>query len=64
MLRLPRNGRAVGSDWKGKRSPVSYRAAIAPTAWRPWIAQELHVVAALIWIGPDKRIEHAPARRP
>ena len=51
--------RAVGSDWKGKLSPVLYLAAIASTAWRPWIAQAIYVIAALIWIVPDKRIEHA-----
>ena len=51
--------RAVGSDWKGKLSPVLYLAAIASTAWRPWIAQAIYVIAALIWVVPDKRIEHA-----
>ncbi|MGH8795783.1 MAG: TMEM175 family protein [Caldimonas sp.] len=49
---------AVGRDWKGKLSPVLYLAAIVSTAWRPWIAQAIYVVAALIWVVPDKRIEH------
>jgi uncharacterized membrane protein len=49
---------AVGHDWKGKLSPVLYLAAIVSTAWRPWIAQAIYVVAALIWVVPDKRIEH------
>ena len=54
--------RAVGSDWKGKLSPVLYLTAIASTAWRPWIAQAIYVIAALIWVVPDKRIEHALTR--
>ena len=49
---------AVGHDWKGKLSPVLYFAAIVSTAWRPWIAQAIYVVAALIWVVPDRRIEH------
>jgi len=49
---------AVGRDWKGKLSPVLYFAAIASTAWRPWIAQAIYVLAALLWVVPDKRIEH------
>ena len=54
---------AVGSDWKGKLSPLLYLCAIASTAWRPWVAQAIYVFAALIWIVPDRRIEHALARR-
>jgi uncharacterized membrane protein len=49
---------AVGRDWKGKLSPVLYLVAIASTAWRPWIAQAIYVLAALIWVVPDRRIEH------
>ena len=50
---------AVGRDWKGKLSPALYVAAIASTAWLPWIAQAIYVFAALLWIVPDRRIEHA-----
>ena len=49
---------AVGRDWKGKLSPVLYLAAIASTAWLPWIAQAIYVLAALLWVVPDRRIEH------
>ncbi len=49
---------AVGRDWKGKLSPVLYIVAIASTAWLPWIAQAIYVLAALIWVVPDRRIEH------
>jgi uncharacterized membrane protein len=49
---------AVGNDWKGKLSPVLYLVGIASTAWLPWVAQAVYVLAALIWIVPDRRIEH------
>lgn len=52
---------AVGADWKGKLSPVLYLLAIISTAWLPWIAQGFYVLAALIWVVPDKRIEHVLA---
>jgi uncharacterized membrane protein len=48
---------ALGSDLKGKVSPVLYAAAILSTALTPWIAQSLYVFVALIWLIPDRRIE-------
>jgi uncharacterized membrane protein len=50
--------RAVGSDWKGKVSPLLYVAGIALAFWHPWSAQLLYVVVALLWLIPDRRIEH------
>ena len=50
---------AVGRDWKGKLSPVLYVAGIAATAWLPWVAQGLYALAAMLWVVPDRRIEHA-----
>jgi len=50
---------AVGSDWKGKLSPLAYIAAIASTLWVPWVAQFLYVSVALLWLVPDRRIERA-----
>lgn len=52
---------AIGSDWKGKLSPVIYFAAIVSTWWRPWIAQGLYVAAAILWLVPDRRIERSLA---
>jgi uncharacterized membrane protein len=49
--------RAVGSDWKGKLSPVLYLGGIVLTSWRPWAAQSLYALTALIWLVPDRRIE-------
>lgn len=51
--------RAIGGDWKGKLSPVFYLAAIVATLWSPWIAQLFYASVALIWLVPDRRIEHA-----
>lgn len=53
---------AVGSDWKGKLSPFAYVAAIASTFWVAWVARALYVFVALIWLVPDRRIEHALQR--
>ena len=50
---------AVGGDWKGKLSPLVYLTAIASTFWAPWLAQALYVSVALLWLIPDRRIEHA-----
>ena len=50
---------AVGRDWKGKLSPLIYVAAIVSTLWVQWVAQILYVAVALIWLVPDRRIEHA-----
>jgi uncharacterized membrane protein len=51
--------KAVGSDWKGKLSPVLYLVAIATSLWSPRIAQAIYVFVALLWLVPDRRIEHA-----
>jgi uncharacterized membrane protein len=54
---------AVGGDWKGKLSPLVYVLAIASTLWVQWLAQALYVFVALLWLIPDRRIEHALQRR-
>jgi TMEM175 potassium channel family protein len=51
--------KALGSDWKGKVSPVFYVTGIVTSFWLPWIAQASYVVVALFWLIPDRRIEHA-----
>ncbi len=51
--------RAIGSDWKGKLSPILYVVAILTTFWAKWIAQGIYVLVALIWLIPDRRIENA-----
>jgi uncharacterized membrane protein len=49
--------KAIGRDWKGKLSPVLYILAIVVTLRSSWIAQVIYVIAALIWLLPDRRIE-------
>jgi uncharacterized membrane protein len=49
--------RALGSDFKGKISPVLYIVAIALSFVAPWAAQAIYVLVALIWLVPDRRIE-------
>ena len=50
--------RAIGNDWKGKLSPVLYILAIVVSFYYSWVAQGILVIAALIWLIPDKRIEN------
>ena len=49
---------AIGRDLKGKASPMFYVAAIVAAFVRPWIAGALYVAVALMWLVPDRRIEH------
>src|ERR1700730_7644412 len=49
--------KAIGLDWKGKLSLVLYIVAIVATLRSSWIAQAILVIAALIWLIPDRRIE-------
>lgn len=50
--------KAVGSDWKGKLSPALYLLAVGSAFLAPWMAQGLYVLVALLWLVPDRRIEH------
>ncbi len=54
---------AVGSDLKGKLSPVLYIIAIFAAFFVPWIAGALYVLVAALWLVPDRRIERALAAR-
>jgi len=48
---------AIGSDWKGKLSPIAYICGIAAACYWPVVAEALYVAVALIWLVPDRRIE-------
>ena len=48
---------ALGTDIKGKISPVLYLLAIGGASINPWIADALYALVALMWLVPDKRIE-------
>ena len=53
--------RAIGGDWKGKLSPLLYLAAIPLAFVETWLSLVLYVTVALLWLVPDRRIEHALA---
>jgi uncharacterized membrane protein len=48
---------AVGTDLKGKLSPVFYALAIPLAFVSVWLSGALYVAVALIWLVPDRRIE-------
>jgi uncharacterized membrane protein len=55
--------RAVGADIKGKVSLLLYAVSI-PTAFaNTWISIAIYVIVALIWLVPDRRIEHTLAHQ-
>ncbi len=47
---------AVGSDLKGKISPVLYAAAIPLAFVHQWFADAIYVAVAVMWLVPDPRI--------
>jgi len=51
--------KALGSDIKGKISPLLYLAGIVLAFVSPWISIGLYVLVAVIWLVPDRRIERA-----
>jgi uncharacterized membrane protein len=48
---------ALGSDFKGKISPVVYLVAVPIAFVNHWAALALYVAVALMWLVPDRRIE-------
>ena len=50
---------AIGSDWKGKLSPVLYLVAIPVAFVNPWFSTVVYVLVAFLWLIPDRRIERA-----
>jgi TMEM175 potassium channel family protein len=54
--------RAVGADLKGKLSPVLYVTAMGLGFVATWMALAIYVLAAAIWLIPDRRIERLAGR--
>jgi uncharacterized membrane protein len=50
--------KAIGKDSKGKLSPVLYILAISASFYITWIAGAIYILAAFIWLIPDRRIEN------
>jgi uncharacterized membrane protein len=53
---------ALGNDWKGRSSALLYAIAIGMAFLHPGIAGALYVLAAVMWLIPDRRIERSLAR--
>ena len=53
---------AIGSDTKGRISPLIYAIGIPVALVAPWVSFALYAVVALLWIVPDQRIERTIAR--
>jgi hypothetical protein len=49
---------ALGKDWKGKVSPVIYLASIALAFVHVGLSLAGYAAVALLWLIPDRRIEH------
>jgi len=50
---------ALGTDIKGKLSPLLYIAGIALAFVNAWLSIALYALVAVIWLVPDRRIEKA-----
>jgi uncharacterized membrane protein len=49
---------AIGRDWKGKASPLIYVAGLGLCLLHPLLAVAAYTVVAMIWLVPDRRVEH------
>jgi hypothetical protein len=54
---------AIGSDWKGKLSPLLYLVGIALAFLSPLLSIAMYVLVAALWFIPDRRIERALINR-
>jgi uncharacterized membrane protein len=54
--------RALGSDLKGKISPILYLTGIAMAFVSPWVSIALYASVAVMWLVPDRRIANAIRR--
>jgi uncharacterized membrane protein len=48
---------AIGKDYKGLASIITYTVAIGLSFVQSWIAFALYIAVALMWFIPDRRIE-------
>ncbi len=55
---------ALGSDVKGRISPVLYLVGIGLAFVEPWLGLVPFVAVALIWLVPDRRVERYLAEHP
>ncbi|WP_308447449.1 TMEM175 family protein [Parachitinimonas caeni] len=50
---------ALGNNLKGKLSVFFHAIAIGIAFYLPWLAMACHILVALMWLIPDRRIENA-----
>jgi hypothetical protein len=50
---------ALGTDLKGKLSPVIYITGILLCLVNPKLGLVPYVIVAIMWLVPDRRLEHA-----
>jgi uncharacterized membrane protein len=55
---------ALGSDVKGKISPLLYCIGIGLAFVDRWLGVAVYVAVALIWLVPDRRVERHLTRAP
>src|ERR1700722_508255 len=55
---------ALGSDLKGKASPLLYALGIGLAAVNHWLSVATYVIVALMWLIPNRRVERALAASP
>ena len=53
---------AIGTDLKGRISPVLYVAGIALAFVNPWLSMAAYVFVAIMWLIPDQRIANVIGR--
>jgi uncharacterized membrane protein len=49
--------KVLGSDFKGKASPVLYLTGIVLAFFMPRAAEMAYAIVALMWVTPDRRVE-------
>lgn len=55
--------KAIGKDVKGKISPLLYLLGIGLSWVSPWLSGSLYIAVAVLWLIPDRRIEHIVAEQ-
>jgi uncharacterized membrane protein len=50
---------ALGSDIKGKISPILYVMGIVLAFVGPWLSVAMYILVAVMWLIPDRRIENS-----
>jgi uncharacterized membrane protein len=52
---------AIGSDFKGKSSPLLYCLGIGLSFVNSWVGVAVYVIVAMMWLVPDRRVERTLA---